>query len=208
MNLFIGSPPNLVVEEAIKFDNDVASTSASLTRTRVRRQDSGCNRSRGNEKHITPDDLEKMVITIKEEKDLEPLTMSNQPYIAPLASEATPSQFSNTKPPIVFTTEPEKVSTARSSPQKSSNHHWWEASSIRTQRHQCCQRIFPLTDLDVISINIFSTQFSARFQHEARSVRTGWLVPVRQQLASSERHGAPQNGQDVLQHVPAWWVVR
>ncbi|OBT59821.1 hypothetical protein VE03_10621 [Pseudogymnoascus sp. 23342-1-I1] len=55
--------------------------------------------SRGNEKHITPDDLEKMVITIKEEKDLEPLTMSTQPYLAPLASEATPSQFSNPNRP-------------------------------------------------------------------------------------------------------------
>ncbi|KFX99932.1 hypothetical protein V490_01583 [Pseudogymnoascus sp. VKM F-3557] len=63
---------NSIDEEAIESDNEESeSTSAPLTitRPRVRRQDSDCNRSRGKERHITPDDLERMVIAIKEEKD-------------------------------------------------------------------------------------------------------------------------------------------
>ncbi|OBT77582.1 hypothetical protein VF21_04561 [Pseudogymnoascus sp. 05NY08] len=120
-------------EEAIESDNEEsASTSAPLaiTRPRVRRQDSGCNRSRGKERHITPDDLEKMVITIKEKKDLEPLTMSTHSYLAPLANKITSPQItspqitspklSNTATPIISAPEPEKApSPAPSSPQKS-----------------------------------------------------------------------------------------
>ncbi|KFX90193.1 hypothetical protein V490_06601 [Pseudogymnoascus sp. VKM F-3557] len=114
-------------EEAIESDNEEsASTSAPLTitRPRVRRQDSGCNRSRGKERHITPDDLEKMVITIKEKKDLEPLTMSTHSYLAPLANkitspQITSPQLSNTATPIISAPEPEKASPAPSSPQKS-----------------------------------------------------------------------------------------
>lgn len=118
-----GSIDSIQDEEAIEFDaEESASTSApvAITRPRVRRQDSGCNRSRGKERHITPDDLEKMVITIKEKKDLEPLTMITHSYLAPLANRTTvPSPLSNVASPIITTPEPEKESTAPSSPQKS-----------------------------------------------------------------------------------------
>ncbi|KAL5350944.1 hypothetical protein ACLOAV_004517 [Pseudogymnoascus australis] len=111
-------------EEAIEsYTEESASTSASLTvtRPRVRRKDSGCNRSRGKERHITPDDLEKLVITIKEKKDLEPLTMSTHSYLAPLANkitspQITSPQLSNTASPIISAPEPEKAASPAPSP--------------------------------------------------------------------------------------------
>ncbi|KAN0119954.1 DUF1752 domain containing protein [Hyaloscypha variabilis] len=84
-----GSLDSLADEEALEFDTDNTSTSTSapvdITRPQIQRQDSVHSRSRGRERHITPDDLEKMVITIKEKKDLEPLSLSNLP-LAPLAT--------------------------------------------------------------------------------------------------------------------------
>ncbi|KAF2494677.1 DUF1752-domain-containing protein [Lophium mytilinum] len=47
---------------------------SSSTRPELRRHDSAESRSRGKEKHITPIDLEKMVNSIKEKKELEPLS--------------------------------------------------------------------------------------------------------------------------------------
>jgi hypothetical protein len=82
-------------EEAIEFDGDEsASTSAPLeiARPRIQRHDSGSNRSRGCERHITPEDLEKMVITIKEKKDLEPLDISIPSYLEPLAEKIAAAQ--------------------------------------------------------------------------------------------------------------------
>ncbi|OBT60342.1 hypothetical protein VE03_10243 [Pseudogymnoascus sp. 23342-1-I1] len=139
-------------EEAIESDNEEsASTSAPLAiaRPRVRRQDSGCNRSRGKERHITPDDLEKMVITIKEKKDLEPLTMSTHSYLAPLANkinspqitspqitspQITSPKLSNTATPIISAPEPEKASLAPSSPQKSVESTTTDAASAASER--------------------------------------------------------------------------
>lgn len=78
-------------EEAIEFDSEEAtSTSApvNISRPRIQRQDScASTRSRGRERHITPDDLEKMVITIKEKKDLEPLEIGRLSYLTPLANK-------------------------------------------------------------------------------------------------------------------------
>ena len=42
------------------------------------------SQNRGRERHVTPDDLEKMVITIKEKKDLEPITFSSSYESIPL----------------------------------------------------------------------------------------------------------------------------
>lgn len=50
---------------------------------RIRRPSSVSSRSRGRERHITPDDLEKMVMTIKEEKQLAPLELSLAPVALP-----------------------------------------------------------------------------------------------------------------------------
>ncbi|KFY04521.1 hypothetical protein O988_00720, partial [Pseudogymnoascus sp. VKM F-3808] len=71
-----------------------------------------------------PDDLEKMVITIKEKKDLEPLSISTHSYLAPLANkitspQITSPQLSNTATPIISAPEPEKASPAPSPTQKS-----------------------------------------------------------------------------------------
>jgi hypothetical protein len=86
-----GSLDSLVDEEALEFDSDNTSSSTSapvdISHPQILRQDSVHSRSRGRERHITPDDLEKMVITIKEKKDLEPLSPSTHSYLAPLASK-------------------------------------------------------------------------------------------------------------------------
>jgi hypothetical protein len=90
----LSSSIDLIDEEAVVPDNEEGlSISAPLTTTRprVRRQYSGCNRSRGKERHVTPNDLKRMVITITEKKDLEPLTMSAYSYLAPPPSKTTPS---------------------------------------------------------------------------------------------------------------------
>jgi hypothetical protein len=83
-----GSLDSLVDEEALEFESDNTSSSTSapldISQPHIQRQDSVNSRSRGRERHITPDDLEKMVITIKEKKDLEPLALSTHSYLAPL----------------------------------------------------------------------------------------------------------------------------
>ena len=86
-----GSLDSLVDEEALEFESDNTSSSTSapldIAHPYIRRQDSVNSRSRGRERHITPDDLEKMVITIKEKKDLEPLALSTHSYLAPLQTQ-------------------------------------------------------------------------------------------------------------------------
>jgi hypothetical protein len=88
-----GSLDSLVDEEALEFDSDNTSTPASppadISHPQIQRQDSVHSRSRGRERHITPDDLEKMIITIEEKKDLKPLSLSNHSYLATLAKGST-----------------------------------------------------------------------------------------------------------------------
>ncbi|KAG4028316.1 hypothetical protein MFRU_022g00360 [Monilinia fructicola] len=79
-----GSLDSLVDEEAIEFEESTDASPLDISHPQIQRQDSCNGRSRGRERHITPDDLEKMVITIKEKKDLAPLTITT-PYLAPLA---------------------------------------------------------------------------------------------------------------------------
>jgi hypothetical protein len=89
---------------AIESDNEKSestSSSPATTKPSERRQGFGCHRSRGKERHVTPNDLQKLVITIKEKKDLEPLTISNHSYPALLANKSTPPQLNNTASPIV-----------------------------------------------------------------------------------------------------------
>ncbi|ESZ89785.1 hypothetical protein SBOR_9831 [Sclerotinia borealis F-4128] len=83
-----GSLDSIADEEAIEFEESTDGSSVDISHPQIQRQDSCNSRSRGRERHITPDDLEKMVITIKEKKDLAPLTMTT-PYLAPLAERIT-----------------------------------------------------------------------------------------------------------------------
>ncbi|KAH6679618.1 hypothetical protein B0J14DRAFT_686809 [Halenospora varia] len=100
-----GSLDSLADEEALEFDSDntTSSTSAPLDIPHFQvRHDSVSSRSRGRERHITPDDLKKMVITIKEKKDLEPLSPSNHSYLAPLVERtSTPPQTTNIATPQI-----------------------------------------------------------------------------------------------------------
>jgi hypothetical protein len=99
-----GSLASLGDEEALEFDSDNTSTPASppadISHPQIQRQDSFHSRSRGRERHITPDDLKKMIITIKEKKDLKPLSISNYSYLATLAKGSTqptsPTRISTT----------------------------------------------------------------------------------------------------------------
>ncbi|RDL37110.1 Uncharacterized protein BP5553_04543 [Venustampulla echinocandica] len=81
-----GSLDSLADEEAIEFDTESSpeSNPAALDIPTFQPQglDSANSRSRGRERHITPDDLKKMMISIKEEKVLEPLAASVHSYLA------------------------------------------------------------------------------------------------------------------------------
>ncbi|KAI9055743.1 hypothetical protein LZ554_000684 [Drepanopeziza brunnea f. sp. 'monogermtubi'] len=73
--------------EVLEFESDSSSSSDPVEiHPETMRHHDLHSRSRGRERHITPDDLEKMVITIKEKKDLEPLSPSH-PYLSPPAME-------------------------------------------------------------------------------------------------------------------------
>lgn len=75
-----GSLDSVEEEEAVEFSSDAAPV--DILRPRIRRQDScASSRSRGRERHITSDDLEKMVVSIVEQKE---------PFTAPLP-DITPS---------------------------------------------------------------------------------------------------------------------
>ncbi|KAL1297796.1 hypothetical protein AAFC00_006331 [Neodothiora populina] len=72
-----------------------------IVRPELRRSNSSEHRSRGHEKHITPIDLEKMVISIQEKKNLEPLPSFSLPVSASqhdLPSDSTPTA-TRTAPP-------------------------------------------------------------------------------------------------------------
>jgi hypothetical protein len=131
-----GSVDSLADEEAIEFDSEEASSTSAplkITRPHLERQDSSTIRSRGRERHITPDDLEKMVYTIKEKKDLEPLTIRTHPSFTRLASVAeipTPTPTATATIPIptvaveeivTMTTAAAEVSSDTSSPAQNSD---------------------------------------------------------------------------------------
>lgn len=63
------------------------------------------SRSRGHERHITPGDLEKMVITIKEKKDLEPLAASIYTYVAPIVQKSPEPEQATTPQTVAPTVE-------------------------------------------------------------------------------------------------------
>lgn len=74
-------------------DNYFASASSliDIKRPQIQRQGSVHSRGRGRERHITPKVLEKLLITIKEKKELEPLSLNNFPPLTPLVP-TTPEQ--------------------------------------------------------------------------------------------------------------------
>lgn len=83
-----GSVESLVDDEAIEFESDISASTTpplDIAHPWMSRQDSASNRSRGRERHITPDDLEKMVITIQKNMDLEPLEPNTYLCLPPLA---------------------------------------------------------------------------------------------------------------------------
>lgn len=99
-----GSVESLIDEEAIEFESDTSSTTPphDTNHRRMSRQDSVCNRSRGKERHITPNDLEKMVITIQKKKDLEPLEPNSYLCLPPLAAttqSVTDNRVASSSPP-------------------------------------------------------------------------------------------------------------
>lgn len=106
-----GSVDSLADEEAVDFYNDDStSTSAPLdiARPKIVRQDSGASsRSRGRERHIGPDDLEKMVITIKQTS---PATIKSQgsleiPHLSPVLEPLVEEEILQLAPvPVVSAT--------------------------------------------------------------------------------------------------------
>ncbi|CAG8956536.1 hypothetical protein HYFRA_00003924 [Hymenoscyphus fraxineus] len=103
-----GSVDSLVYqEEAIDFESDSSDVTCAPIEMHTSRTDSISSRvSRGRERHITPQDLEKMVFTIKEKKDLEPLPPTIDTSVAVLVPLAEDS-----KTPKIVTELTSKPST-------------------------------------------------------------------------------------------------
>ncbi|KAF1350027.1 hypothetical protein BDV97DRAFT_353016 [Delphinella strobiligena] len=76
------------------FDVEEASPPSPMVRPELRRSNSSEHRSRGHEKHITPNDLEKMVMSIQEKKNLEPLPSLSLPM--PMLRRESPSEATPT----------------------------------------------------------------------------------------------------------------
>ena len=75
------------------------------------------SRSRGREKHITSLDLEKMVITIKEKKELEPLQSTSAPEPATAAAATQPADLTpRPSSPTTTPTAPVKDSRSETTP--------------------------------------------------------------------------------------------
>ncbi|KAL1910880.1 hypothetical protein Sste5344_003423 [Sporothrix stenoceras] len=80
-----GSVESLADEDAVDFASE--SSAVDIARPRIRRQDScGSSRSRGRERHITSDDLEKMVVSIVQE---------TEPLKAPLREMSSSAHFTS-----------------------------------------------------------------------------------------------------------------
>jgi len=89
-------------EDALEFESDNASSTSAavdISRPYIRRQDSVNSRSRGRERHITPDDLEKMVITIKEKKPLPPSARRRVSPLPPLQMRQQAAPTTQITPP-------------------------------------------------------------------------------------------------------------
>lgn len=84
-----GSVDSVADEEAVDFTSE--SAPLDILRPRIRRQDScASSRSRGRERHITSDDLEKMVVSIIEAKEPLNAPLPNIPLSPP--AQEKPSQ--------------------------------------------------------------------------------------------------------------------
>ncbi|KAK4232609.1 hypothetical protein QBC38DRAFT_6353 [Podospora fimiseda] len=78
-----GSVDSLADEEAVDFSAE--SAVLDIVRPRIRREDSwGSSRSRGRERHITPDELEKMVIDIMQAKTPLDAPLPEIPHLPPM----------------------------------------------------------------------------------------------------------------------------
>lgn len=112
------------VESASSSDGFASSTKAHSrkcsSRPEARRHESTESRSTTRSKHITPIDLEKIVISIKEKKDLEPLSPLPLPLVVPEEQEpqkqlTVPSRVEDTTP------RPTTPSTQRAVPESSAS---------------------------------------------------------------------------------------
>ncbi|KAK4160044.1 hypothetical protein QBC43DRAFT_120046 [Cladorrhinum sp. PSN259] len=81
-----GSVDSLADEEAVDFSAD--SATLDIVRPRIRREDSwGSSRSRGRERHITSDELEKMVVDIMQAKTPLDAPLPEIPHSPPMHEE-------------------------------------------------------------------------------------------------------------------------
>ncbi|KAI0152627.1 DUF1752-domain-containing protein [Xylariaceae sp. FL1272] len=129
-----GSVDSVADDEAIELNNE--SDPLDILRPRILRQDScASSRSRGRERHITSDHLEKMVVTIIKEK--EP-NLSPLPHmVSPLESEidTLPSSCSDVEgTPTTFATESAECKSSTLSPASSSSLASSEAHALNVVR--------------------------------------------------------------------------
>ncbi|OAA61102.1 hypothetical protein SPI_05126 [Niveomyces insectorum RCEF 264] len=105
-----GSVESVADEEAVEFASE--SGPVEIVRPRIQRLDScGSSRSRGRERHITSDDLEKMVVSIVQEK--EPLKAGARPETS--FDDSAPLNFQPAEPEALFVA-PDEARTVEPTP--------------------------------------------------------------------------------------------
>ena len=112
------------VDSAVSDDQSEQTSSSALSSPN---DDSALSRSRGKEKHITPLGLEKMVFTIKEQTELEPLSPSVAANLPPISDE-TP-RASSPSPQI------EPVHPEPSSQLQNSSDSCYSAATVDSSRN-------------------------------------------------------------------------
>ena len=101
-------------ENETEQEQDHRSSGEDARMSKLPRNDSQLSRSRGREKHITPIDLQKIVISIKETQHLEPLELPrSQSSLRPLQSSPTSATSHGPTPQLRFdSTAPSQPSIA------------------------------------------------------------------------------------------------
>ncbi|KAI0174330.1 hypothetical protein BJ166DRAFT_145349 [Pestalotiopsis sp. NC0098] len=155
------------VDSAIEDDDEAVEFSSELepldiVRPAIVRQDScASSQSRGRERHITSDHLERMVVSIIQEREpnLNPLPEMSSPSIEP-ESEASGSAFSSaTHDPIESPTTPATEFMSHSMDQGHHTDSSELASSANTHNTQVIRGFSP-SQIPIPSLRIMSQEFS------------------------------------------------
>ena len=151
-------------EQAERIEHHIKRPKEVDCKPAVVREDSHVNLNRGKEKHITSLGLERMVLNIKEGKDLEPIAPTPMTTVAPPVLDITPR-------PSTPTPTPPSEATAKESP----SYHRRPMEHLPHQSTESCSTTAPEgNDSDANNVNCSDT-----------SVSSSGILPTRPPLTKS-----------------------